>query len=34
MKQSSHTQLYGMSVNLPEALVKLNLGTLVDAMLD
>jgi len=34
VKQSSHTQLYGMSINLPEALVKLNLDTLVDAMLD
>ncbi len=34
VKESEHCKLYGMSVNMPEAIVKQNLDALVDAMLD
>lgn len=33
-KESEHCKLYGMSVNMPEAIVKQNLDALIDAMLD
>ena len=34
IKESQHCQLYGMSVNMPEAIVKQNLDALIDSMLD
>ncbi len=34
MKQGGETRLYGMSLSLPEQVVKENLDVIMDAMLD